>query len=276
MLMAPYSWEAYIPALVDLVKEGTVSQERIDDAVRRILTVKAKLGLFENCYADYSLADMIGSKEHREVARRAVRESLVLLKNDYDALNRLRKAEKILVAGYAAESIGMQCGGWTITWQGGANISQEGMTFLKAIKAVDGKKITYSDSGAGAKKCDAAVVVVGELPYAEGNGDDGSVNNPNPAGLRLDPEAYAMISAIKEENPDIPVVVVLYSGRPLVVNDELRMADAFIAAWLPGTEAEGITDVLFGDYGFTGKLSYPWPADAAQLETRFEVGYGLN
>jgi beta-glucosidase len=248
--------------------------------VLRILRVKAAMGLLGPApapAADPALRKSFGSAEHRAVARRAVRESLVLLKNDRRALPLSKGAKRIHVAGKSADDLGNQCGGWTITWQGQSGAPTYGTTILTAIRhAVQGKTaVTYSKDGLGAAGADVGVVVIGETPYAEMFGDR--------TDLGLGREDLDAIAAVKKAG--IPVVVVLLSGRPMILGDALSDADAVVAAWLPGSEGEGVADVLFGDYKPTGKLSFTWPRSMAQLpinvgdgayDPLFPYGFGLT
>ncbi|MEW6702284.1 MAG: glycoside hydrolase family 3 protein, partial [Bacteroidota bacterium] len=231
----------FIKYLKELVNEGKVPMSRIDDAVSRILRVKFEMGLFENSKTDITLTAKIGSKEHRKVARDAVRQSLVLLKNDNEILPLSKNLKRIHVAGESADDIGTQSGGWTITWQGkSGKVISGGTTILEAIKNAVSKKteITFSSDGSGAKGADVSVVVVGEQPYAEMFGDRDD--------LSLSEEDLAVVEKAKLSG--VPVVVILLSGRPMIIDDALSNSNAFIAAWLPGTEGDGIADVLFGDY----------------------------
>jgi beta-glucosidase len=207
--------------------------------------------------SDPELAHEFGSTKHREVARRAVRESLVLLKNDYHVLPLAKTAARIHVAGKAADDVGMQCGGWTVTWQGKPGNVTTGTTLLAAIGATVSPKtrVTYSADGRGAEGADVAVVVVGEAPYAEGVGDR--------ADLSLAADDVAVVDAIAAAG--VPIVLVVYSGRPLILGDVLNRASAVVAAWLPGTEGRGMTDVLFGDYAPRGKLGFAWPGSMADI-----------
>jgi len=282
MVMVPFgpgeknNYYDFITDLKDLVGTGKVSQERIDDAVRRILTVKYQMGLFENQITDPALTAAIGSPEHREVARECVRESLVLLKNSNSALPLKKNLKHITVVGKAADDLGMQCGGWTIDWQGKTgNVTTGGTTLLAAIKkAVSADtEVTYSPDGSDLKPSDVIIVTVGEQPYAEFKGDREDLNLPA-ADTALIAKAKATHSR---------VVALLYSGRPLILNSALEQSDAFVAAWLPGTEGEGITDVLFGDRPFKGKLPRHWPANGEQLsadnttgKALFPIGFGLT
>jgi beta-glucosidase len=278
MVMVPDDYRGFINMLTELVNEGKVSQSRIDDAVRRILTIKFKLGLFENTYADRSNADSIGCEEHREIAREAVRESLVLLKNEGSLLPLSKDLDSIVIAGSKADDIGSQCGGWTIYWQGAVGEITEGTSILEAIKNTvsNDTKVTYSVDGSEVPSdADVAIVVVGETPYAEFTGDD--------KDLLLSKKDIATINNAK--SADIPVVVIIISGRPMIITSEIDKWDALVAAWLPGTEGQGVADVIFGDYAPTGKLSYTWPRSIEQLPINdtdgskgslFPFGFGLT
>ncbi|NOZ04630.1 MAG: beta-glucosidase [FCB group bacterium] len=276
----PFGGEPYtrfIKLLKEAVEEGSVPVSRIDDAVRRILRIKFQMGLFENPYTDRSLTDKIGSPEHREVAREAVRQSLVLLKNNNGLLPLSKRAGRILVSGKNADNLGNQCGGWTISWQGGSGPVTEGTTILEAIREAVSPttEVVFSIDGSGVKNADAAVVVVGETPYAEWEGDKDN--------LALDENDLETIRRIK--NAGIPTVVIIISGRPLIIEPDVADWDALIAAWLPGTEGQGVTDVLFGDYNPTGKLSMSWPRSMSQIpinvgdkkyDPLFKYGFGLR
>ena len=281
MFMVPTRYREFFTLLRDLVREGRVAQSRIDDAVTRILRVKFAMGLMErgrSPLADRRLHRSFGSAEHREVARECVRQSLVLLKNERRTLPLRKTAAHIHVAGRGADDIGIQCGGWTIDWQGKAgDVTTGGTTILRAIQNTVSKRtrVTHSKDGGGARGADVGVVVVGETPYAEGVGDR--------EDLRLAAEDLAAIERVAKEG--VPVVVVLLSGRPLVIDEALARASAFVAAWLPGTEGQGVADVLFGDYRPTGKLSFTWPRSMAQIpinvgdrdyDPLFRYGYGLT
>lgn len=280
MVMVPSAYREFIETLKMLVKANRVPMSRIDDAVSRILRVKAAMGLLEPTFspnADRSLLDSFGSASHRAVAREAVRKSLVLLKNERNALPIAATAKRIHVAGRSADDIGNQCGGWTIQWQGESGPVTQGTTVLGAIRqhVKVSSKVTYSVDGTGAEGADVAVVVVGETPYAEMNGDR--------RDLSLAKEDAQAIANAKKAG--VPVVVVLFSGRPMLITDALANADAFIAAWLPGTEGSGIADVLFGDYKPSGKLPVSWPKSASQIpinigdasyDPLFPYGFGLS
>jgi len=281
MAMVPTRYREYITDLKALVDEGKVPLARIDDAVTRILRVKFAMGMMDqgrSQLADRGVQKTFGSPEHRQVARQAVRESLVLLKNDRKTLPVSKGAARIHVGGKSADDLGNQCGGWTISWQGtSGDVTPGGTTILAAIRNTVGKgaQVTFSKDGAGAAGATVGVLVIGERPYAEGNGDR--------ADLALAKEDLDAFHNMKSAG--IPVVVILIFGRPLILGEVLDAADAVLAAWLPGTEGQGVADVLFGDYRPTGKLSYSWPRSMAQLPVNvnsatydplFKVGYGLK
>jgi beta-glucosidase len=281
MVMVPTRYREYIADLKSLVEEGKVPIARIDDAVTRILRVKFAMGMMDrrrSQMADPATQKTFGSAEHRAIARQAVRESMVLLKNERQVLPLSKSAGRIHVAGKGADDIGMQCGGWTISWQGAiGETTTGGTTILAAIQKTAGPstRVTYSKDGSGAEGSDAAVLMIGEKPYAEGQGDR--------TNLLLDAEDMAAFQNLKSAG--VPVAVVLISGRPLVANEVLDGAEAVLAAWLPGTEGRGVADVLFGDYKPTGKLSFSWPKSMDQLplnvnsanyDPRYKVGYGLT
>jgi len=263
----------FVALLRELVQEGKVSPARIDDAVLRILRVKYEMGLFEHPYATPALAGTLGSPEHRAVARQCVRESLVVLKNDKQTLPLAKKLKHLVVVGKAADDLGMQCGGWTIDWQGASGKVTKGTTILDAIRqTVDREtRVTFLPEGRGLTQADAVVVVVGEQPYAEMKGDRSDLSLPE-ADLDL---------VAKAKSAGAPVITILLSGRPLIVGPALKGSDAFIAGWLPGTEGQGVADVLFGDYQATGKLPCPWPDNNDQLggtdagKPLFPLGFGL-
>jgi len=274
------SYVDFIRLLKELVAEGKVPQARIDDAVHRILRTKYELGLFDHPFAAPQLVREVGSARHREVARECVRQSLVLLKNEGQALPLSRKIRRLAVVGKAADDLGIQCGGWTISWQGAAGQKLlGGTTLLEALRQDAPRKtqITFSPDAAGLAGADAILVVIGELPYAEMKGD-------RPGGLSLSQEDADLVAKAKATGA--PVVTLLYSGRPLVLGATLDASDAFVAAWLPGTEGEGIADVLLGRAKPHGKLPRPWPRGNDQLSSAalrggpekplFPFGYGLT
>lgn len=279
MVMVPYDYKLFIKTLTEAVESGAVSQERIDDAVRRILRVKKWLGVFESPFGRDDLLASVGSDEHRAVAREAVRKTLVLLKNENNALP-LSKNALILVAGRGAYDIGMQCGGWSISWQGDHGATTRGTSILDGMRLVagDSAEIGYSAEGQfeGSEKAEIGVVVVGESPYAEGMGDNGN--------LKLSASDRELVTRMRERCSKL--VVVVLSGRPILISEQLAQADAMVAAFLPGTESQGIADVLFGDYPFMGKLSYSWPRNIEQVPLTalkqhpdsplFPLGFGLT
>ena len=281
MAMVPSDYQHFYNLLLELVKEGKVPMARIDDAVTRILRVKFAMGLMNKSrspLADRRLHKTFGSAKHRQVARECVRQSLVLLKNEKRTLPLSKKLARIHVGGKSADDIGNQCGGWTIEWQGkSGDVTPGGTTILKAIQNTvsPATKVTFSKDGSGAGGADVGILVIGETPYAEGFGDRDD--------LALAAEDLTAINNMKQAG--IPVVVVLFSGRPMIINDALGHCDAFVAAWLPGTEGQGVTDVLFGDYKPTGKLSVSWPRSMAQIpinvgdknyDPLFKYGFGLT
>ncbi|KAL6575175.1 hypothetical protein OROMI_012460 [Orobanche minor] len=284
MIMVPNNYTEFIDGLTFLVKNKFIPMSRIDDAVSRILRVKITMGLFEHPLADYSMTKHLGSQEHRELAREAVRKSLVLLKNGNSShgpvLPLPKKVSKILVAGTHANDIGNQCGGWTIQWQGQAGNITDGTTILKAIhNTVDPKtKVIFKENPDSeyvkSNNFTYAIVVVGEPPYSETFGDSQNLTLPEP-GLKI----------IEDVCASVRCVVVLITGRPVVIKPYLQKIDALVAAWLPGTEGQGVADVLFGDYDFTGKLPRTWFKTIDQLpmnigdphyDPLFKFGYGLT
>jgi beta-glucosidase len=255
MVMVPNAYRDFIPRLKALASAGRVSQARIDDAVRRILKQKVRFKLWEKPFTDRALTAQIGSQAHRDVARDAVRKSLVVLKNDKQTLP-LKSTARVHVCGLRADNMGIQCGGWSVGWRGRRGDITPGTTIRKAIeKVVGAAKIDYSEDAAGAEKADVVVVVLGEDPYAEGSGDR--------AKLELGPQDLALFEAVKRAGK--PIVLVLISGRPLILGDLLDASSAVVAAWLPGTEGDGVADVLYGAYKPTGKLSISWPANMSQV-----------
>ena len=267
------SYETFLTLFKESVDDGSIPMERVDDAVKRILLVKKQSGLFDRPFSDQQLLSHIGSSKHREIAREAVRKSMVLLKNNDNVLPLPKSGKTIVVAGRGADNIGMQSGGWTISWQGEMGETTKGTTILDAIKSAVGAdtNVEYSKNGTGVNG-DVAVVVIGEKPYAEMQGDR--------ADLNLDNDDLSMINRLKKKG--MPVVVVLLSGRPMIITKEVNNWDGFVAAWLPGTEGAGVADVLFGDYNPTGKLSYSWPKSMNQFPIKtnddhlYDYGYGLS
>jgi beta-glucosidase len=276
MMMVPYSYKDFTTTLIDEVKAGRISEQRIDDAVSRILTQKFKLGLFEKPYADTSGAAQIGSAAHRAVARQAAAESQVLLKNANGVLP-LKKNQKVYVAGSNADDLGNQTGGWTVTWQGSSGTNTKGTTILQGMRNAGGD-VTYSkDASAPTGGYDVGVVVVGETPYAEGVGD---VGNGNDLALTAADQA-----AVDKVCAAMKCAVLIVSGRPQLIGDRLGHIDALVASWLPGTEGDGVADVLYGKRPFTGQLPVTWPKSEAQLpinvgdpsyDPQFPYGWGLT
>ena len=287
------AWKPLYENTIAQVKSGEIAQSRIDDAVSRILRVKLRAGLFEKpSPAARKLSgktELIGQKSHREVARQAVRESLVMLKNNNNVLP-IAANSHILVTGDAADNIGKQSGGWSITWQGTGNKNSDfpgGNSIYDGIKqqvSLAGGSVELSQDGSFRQKPDVAIVVFGEEPYAEGHGD-----RDNLEFQRGNKKDLALLKKLKQQG--VAVVSVFISGRPMWVNAELNASDAFVAAWLPGTEGHGIAEVLLTkadnnvNYDFTGKLSFSWPATAEQTATNhydvdyqplFKFGYGLT
>lgn len=276
MVMVPYNYNDFLTALTEAVNKGDVAQARVDDAVRRILTAKFALGVFERPYADESLIPQLGSAEHRALARTAVSKSLVLLKNEAGTLPLAKDTPAIVVAGSAADDIGIQCGGWSSTWQGEAGNITPGTTILEGIQAaVTNPDAVVADADGVDGPVGVAIAVVGEMPYAEGEGDSDD--------LSLSPADQAVIEQLRAKSNKLVIVIV--SGRPMIITDQLAQADAVVAAWLPGTEGAGVADGLFGDAPFTGKLPYTWPRRMDQLpfdftagpaDPLFPFGYGLQ
>jgi len=276
MIMVPTAYKDFTKTLQDEVTAGRVPQSRIDDAVSRILTQKFKLGLFEKPYADTANLDKIGSAEHRAVAREAAAKSQVLLKNDGDVLP-LKFSQKVYVAGSNADDIGNQAGGWTVSWQGSSGPITPGTTILSAMKK-DAASVTYSkDASADTAGYDVGVVVVGETPYAEGIGDVGNGHD-----LELSDADKAAVDRVCAA---MKCAVLIVSGRPQLIGDRLDGIDALVASWLPGSEGDGVADVLFGKRAFTGQLPVTWPRSEAQLpinvgdqayDPQFPYGWGLT
>ncbi len=276
MVMIPDDYWVFIPTLIELVESGRVPMQRIDEAVTRILTAKFELGLFEQPMTNRENIPSIGSDAHRAVARQAVRESLVVLK-DNDVLPLDTGYQHIHVLGNKADDIGVQSGGWTIEWQGRPGPITPGTTILEAIEQAAGEGIQVSHGNTIPDSADVIVLVVGERPYAEYEGD---TDMPRISGSDVN-----LIRAAAAA--EVPVLTVLVSGRPLIITDYLDDWDALIAAWLPGTEGGGVADILFGRYPGSGRLSFTWPVSTELYEARnrgeddpadevlFEYGFGL-
>jgi len=328
MFMVSEKWLPFIEHLPHHVSVGNVSEERINDAVSRILYVKLKYNLFSKVEPKsriHSNSASFGSVLHREVAREAVRKSLVLVKNEYNILP-LNKSKKIFVTGKNANNCGHQCGGFTLAWQGvsdsgstenntqfaAAYTGQAGVENQKIIggtsiwegikKVAPNATLSQNPADADLKNHDVAIVVIGETPYAEGMGDiranddiigemagiiKGQMKVLAPYGKsltlsKLHPEDLNCLKVLAEKN--IPTVVILLSGRPLIIENELALSNAFVAAWLPGSEGQGVADVIFGDYDFQGKLSFTWQKSEGEnyhlgdepYLPKFPFGYGLK
>jgi beta-glucosidase len=269
MFMEPFSYQDFETTLLAEVAAGRVSTARIDDAVRRILTKKFQLGLFERPFTDRTNMSQVGSAEHRALARSAAARSQVLLKNEGRVLP-LSGKERIYVAGSNADDIGNQAGGWTVQWQGQSGDIIPGNTILEGIRQVaPGAQVTFSeDASAPTAGNDVGVVVVGETPYAEGFGDVGGPQWQDNGVPR--PPKDMLLSAADRTAVDRVCgtidrcVVLVVSGRPLIVTDQLAKIDALVASWLPGSQGEGVADVLFGRQRFTGRLPQTWPRSLAQ------------
>ncbi|WP_144127134.1 glycoside hydrolase family 3 N-terminal domain-containing protein [Catellatospora sichuanensis] len=278
MVMVPTAWKSFIDLLRTEVNAGRVSNARVDDAVRRILTKKFELGLFERPLADRSYLSSVGGTAHRALARQAVAKSQVVLKNSGNVLPIPAAGGKIFVAGRHADNIGLQSGGWTVSWQGASGNTTPGTTILQGIRNTvgSGTTVTYNSNGSGIDgSYRVAIAVVGEQPYAEGQGD-----RPNSMGL----DSTDLNTLTTLRNSGVPVVVVLVSGRPLDIAAQLPNWNALVAAWLPGTEGQGVADVLFGAVQPTGKLPVTWMSSASQQPINdgdgktplFAYGFGLT
>lgn len=277
MVMVPgdtvFGGEHYLDFLSlfqEAIEEESIAMERIDDAVRRILRIKYRIGLFENPMADRSLLEKAGGKEHRTIAREAVQKSQVLLKND--GFLPLDKTKNYLVIGSGADDMGKQCGGWTIEWQGKLGDITPGTTIWEGIQEQSSSTL-YTEGVEGS--FDGAVIVIGEDPYTEMEGDSDQ--------LYLSEKDKESIETVKAM--DIPYTIVLITGRPLIINEALDNANSFVVAWLPGTEGNGVSDVLFGDVKPSAKLSFSWPKsmdnipvnfDQENYDPKFKIGYGLT
>ena len=290
----PTGWDEFITTLTQLVEDGDVSMERIDDAVSRILTAKFDLGLFEHPMTDRTHLGTVGSKAHHVVARKAAAESQVLLRNEQHTLP-LKAKQDVYVAGSNADNIGNQAGGWTLTWQGGSTNVIPGTTILDGIEKAANGDVVYSETASTAvPRKSVGIVVVGETPYAEGFGDVGGPQwawDPADAGVKRPEQTMELsdadttaIETVCARTTSCTVLVV--SGRPMVIPPALlRQTDALVASWLPGSEGAGVADVLYGRRPFTGKLPVSWPQSVAQepinvgdadYDPLFPFGFGLR
>ena len=287
MFMVPENWKALYKNTVKQVKDGEISKERLDDAVKRILTVKQQLGMFEGRVPNQTKYSKVGLQKNREIARRAVRESLVLIKNN-NAVLPIKDQQKILVIGDSADSLKIQTGGWTLDWQGANNTNSDfpgSVTFLQALKEYENLEITHKNSLSNLdlnKNYDLVIVAYGEEPYAEGIGDRKNL-------FYRDSKTLNTLKRLKRNGNK--VVSIFFTGRPLWTNEFINLSDAFVVAWLPGTESRGMTDVLVANedgsvnYDFQGKLPFSWPSDPNQStisfydpasDAEFDYGYGLT
>src|SRR5215207_7390142 len=266
MNMVPYDYVTFIETMKQAMNNGDIPESRVDEAVRRILRVKFALGLFEQPMPDTKYQATVRSREHLTLARQAVRESLVLLTNTDNILPLRKDTPLIFVAGEGANDIGLQSGGWTLEWQGKTGNDNEGTSIFSGIKAAVGSdtRLEYNreadfsefkDADGNPLLGDVGIVVLAEQPYTEGLGDA--------ADISLTDHETQLLTDIKKQSQS--VVVILLAGRPRLITEQLPMADAWVAAWLPGTEGGGVADVLFGDYSFTGKTAYSWPRSNEQL-----------
>ncbi len=294
MIMVPDEWKAFIDNTTQQVEAGQIPMSRIDDAVRRILRVKLRAGMFDGIAPSaHAGAGQLADVQHRELARRAVRESLVLLKNQRSALP-IRRGMRVLVVGKTANSVPNQSGGWSLTWQGDETTNvdyPDADTLLAGIEAAAGKDnvvFVEKPEQVDPASYDVAIAVIGETPYAETKGDLAPPKTLT--HTQRYPEDLAALQALSAAGK--PVVTVFVSGRPVYANDLLNLSDAFVAAWLPGTEGKGVADVLFADakgraaYDFRGRLSFPWPGapcassfSATALAAQpplFAAGYGSS
>jgi beta-glucosidase len=257
MVMVPHDWWQFMSAVIQGVESGEIPMERIDDAVRRILRVKHEMGLFAGVRAGAASTAAFGSPEHRAVAREAVAKSLVLLESN-GALPLQKDAGLVYVAGRPADDIGLQCGGWTIEWRGLPGGDIPGTSLLDGVRSAvsDETDVVYDEAGHFEdRRADVGIVVVAEPPYAEMTGDR--------ADLTLPPEDIALIERMRAQCETL--IGVIYSGRPLLITDQVPSFDTVVAAWLPGSEGAGVADGLFGDVPFTGRLPYAWPKDNSQI-----------
>jgi len=287
MFMVPENWKALYKNTVKQVKDGEISKERLDDAVKRILTVKQQLGMFEGRVPNQTKYSEVGLQKNRDIARRAVRESLVLIKNNNATLP-IKNKQKILVIGDSADSLKIQTGGWTLDWQGANNTNSDfpgSITFLQALKEYENLEITHKNSLSNLdlnKNYDLVIVAYGEEPYAEGIGDRKNL-------FYRDSKTLNTLKRLKRNGNK--VVSIFFTGRPLWTNEFINLSDAFVVAWLPGTESRGMTDVLVANedgsvnYDFQGKLPFSWPSDPNQStiafydpasDAEFDYGYGLT
>jgi len=294
MLMTFQHSASQFQSMVSALVPGTVPQERIDDAARRILVTKCEMGLLDGALhlVDRTLTAKVGSAEHRAIARQAVAQSLVVLKNDGGVLPLSKDVPGIALGGKTGDNIGNQCGGWTVMWQGmSGNVTSGGTTVRQALESVvTSSRVFYALDGSanGSGKATVGIAVIGETPYSETCGDIPPPSNQQlcikrPSTLSLDSDDVKVVQ--KMHDAGLKTVVVLVAGRPLIIDSILRIADAIVVAWLPGTEGAGITDVLFGDVHPSGHLPRTWPRSQSQLpmnvgdanyDPQYPYAYGLT
>ncbi|MDP3836964.1 MAG: glycoside hydrolase family 3 protein [bacterium] len=253
MVMLPKDYKKFAADMLHAKQSGKISDSRLDDAVRRVLRAKFALGLFDREAPAPADLEVVGSDEHRAIAREAVRKSLVVLKDSRDILPLSKDVQTLLVAGSAADNVGQQCGGWTVEWQGiDGNWLPGATSILSGLKQTVSSKteVIYERDGnfTLSDKADVGIAIIGEKPYAEGAGDN--------ADPRLSTEDLAVIAKVRQSSDKL--VVIIISGRALNIKTQARNWEAIVAAWLPGTEGQGVADVLFGGYPFTGALPVPW------------------
>jgi beta-glucosidase len=289
MVMTSITTTSSFLSTVRALVPSTVAQSRIDDAARRILVAKCEMGLLDGAQhlVDRNLTAQVGSAAHRKLARQAVAESLVVLKNEGGVLPLSKSVAGIALGGKTADDIGNQCGGWTISWQGKSGNITTGTTVRQALQGVV-SNVNYALDGSATSNSAVGIAVIGETPYSEGCGDiptpvGGNLCSNRPTTLSLDSADVAVVQKMKDAG--LKTVVVLVSGRPMILDKILPIADAIVVAWLPGTEATGITDVLFGDVHPTGKLPHSWPSSESQIPINqgdanynplYAYGYGLT
>lgn len=282
MLMEPLKYQDAWNSIVNSVNEGRISKERMDDAVSRILTVKIDMGLFDDPYMNNLSHEVteLGSAGYRELAKKLVEKSLVLLKNDNQALP-LQKGQKVFVTGPAADNMGLQCGGWSLTWQGIMDENQkkvtEGTTILEGLKEYAktyGVEIITDKKKA--KDADVVILAIGEIPYAEYNGDTADLSITGALAHPENAEAIEYANSL-----DKPVITLLVTGRNVLINEYLNDWDSIVMCYLPGSEGDGVASVLFGETPFTGKLPMPYYKSLGDIgneaaDLLYQVGYGLN
>ena len=269
MVMVPIDYRRFIEVMDHATSAGLIPMQRIDDAVRRILTAKSAAGLLDPQPESPPLS-VVGSQEHRAVAAEAVRRSAVLLKNDR-GLPIPPGTRSIRVAGRAADDIGLQCGGWTVGWQGGSGRTTPGSTLLEGLRAANTWEVAYDPGGRFPERRSVGIVCIAEAPYAEGPGD-----SAEPTATEEDRAVFARM----RDSADV-LILVIYSGRPLVIPDLIAQADAVVAAWLPGTEGAVLGELLAGLHPFQARTPQPWPRSFAALgdpdaDPLYAIGHGLD